>query len=149
MAKQAKSSYGDFPFVNGDFAKMWSEFKVPTFDIESMVAAQRKNLEAVSAANQAASEGFQAVAKRQTEIVQETVAEWQKGFQALSTADGVQDAAAKQAELTKAAYAKALTNAKELSDLVTHTSGEAFEVVNKRVVESFDEVKTAFERFSV
>ena len=42
-------------------------------NVESLVQAQRKNFEAIAAANQLALEGYQAVAKRQADIVRESI----------------------------------------------------------------------------
>ena len=59
-----------FPFLENDFSKMFSEFKIPGFDMQALVATQRRNIEAVTAANQLAVEGVQAVMRRQTEIIE-------------------------------------------------------------------------------
>jgi phasin family protein len=52
-----------------------------------------------------------------------------------------EDRFAKQAEYSKHAIEKGLSNAKELTELVTKSNTEAFNVLNKRVTESLDEVR--------
>jgi phasin family protein len=54
----------------------------------------------------------------------------------------VEAKAEKQAEVVKAAVEKAVANARELTELATKSQGEAFDVLNKRFIESVDEVKT-------
>jgi phasin family protein len=49
--------------------------------------------------------------------------------------------AAKQAELLKRAYERAVSNTKELSDLITRSNGEAIGLLNRRFTEAMDEVK--------
>ena len=36
------------PFLENDFTKIFSEFKIPGFDMQALVATQRRNIEAVS-----------------------------------------------------------------------------------------------------
>jgi phasin family protein len=52
-----------------------------------------------------------------------------------------EDRLAKQADLSKQAIEKGIANARELSEMVTKANTEAFNVLNKRVTESFDEVR--------
>ena len=53
-----------------DITKMLADFKVPGVDFEPMNAAQRKNIEAQTEANQHVIAGIQVVMKRQAEIFQ-------------------------------------------------------------------------------
>ena len=148
----------DFPFMNPDFAKsfmnpdfaksfmpdlgkMFGEFKMPGFDVEAMIAAQRKNIEALTAANKTAAEGAQAVAKRQAELLQETIEEVSARLKT-AMAGASPDSAAKQAELAKAAFDKALVNMRELAEIASKANSEAFELINQRVLESVEELKT-------
>jgi len=55
---------------------------------------------------------------------------------------GPEDKMAKQTELTKDAFEKALAHMRELSDMVTKANHEAMEIVSQRVAESLDELKT-------
>lgn len=135
MAEQAN------PFT-ADYTKIMQEFRVPGIDAESLWAAQRRNLEALTEANQAAVAGMQAVAKRQVEILQTSLQEVAEGARQLAEADP-DDKVAKQTELAKTAFDKAVNTMRELSDLVTKAQGEALETINRRVSESLDEVRDA------
>lgn len=129
-----------------DVFKMLSDFKMPSIpampDMEALAAAQRKNIEAFSAANRVALEGAQAVARRHMEILQQSVAEMTEAMKALSAADAPQDKAAKQAELAKSTYEKAVANLQELAELIQRSNSEALGLLNKRFAEAMDEVKT-------
>ena len=125
-----------------DFTRMFSEMKMPAMpDMEALLTAQRRNMEAMSAANRIALEGAQAVAKRHMEIMQQTMAEMTETMRALTSSDTPQTKAAKQAELLKRAYERAVANTKELSDLIARSNGEAITTLNKRFTEAMDEVK--------
>jgi phasin family protein len=125
-----------------DFTRMFSEMKLPAMpDMEALLTAQRRNMEAMSAAHRIALEGAQAVAKRHMEIMQQTMAEMTETMRALSSTEAPQAKAAKQAELLKRAYERAVSNTKELSDLIARSNGEAISTLNKRFTEAMDEAK--------
>ncbi|HEV7369851.1 phasin family protein [Arenibaculum sp.] len=129
-----------------DISKFAGEFKVPGIDVDQMLAAQRKNVEALTAAQQLAFEGLQAVFRRQGEIVRQSVEQTGTIMTELLAPGAPEEKVAKNAELTKAAFEKALSNAKELSELVAKSNAEAANVLNKRFTESLDELKTAVQK---
>jgi phasin family protein len=125
-----------------DFTKFFAELKLPALpDMEAFLAANRKNIETFSAANRVALEGAQAVAKRQMEMVQSSMSEIADAMKELASADAPQEKAAKQAELLKQAYQRAVAHMKELSDLIRQSNAEALALINKRFEEAMDEVK--------
>jgi phasin family protein len=125
-----------------DLMKMLSEFRVPGMpDVESLAAAQRRNFEALSAANRIALEGAQAVAKRHMEILQQSMAELTEAVRAASSTGSPQEKAASQTELVKATYGRAVANMQEIADLIQKSNGEALSLLNKRFAEAMDEVK--------
>ena len=65
---EARPTFFDF-----DVTKMMADFRFRPFDVEALMAYQRRNIEALSQANQLAVEGMQAVAKRQIEIARQAV----------------------------------------------------------------------------
>jgi phasin family protein len=109
--------------------------------MDAFVAASRKNMETLSAANRIALEGAQAVARRHMEIMQQSMTEMTEAMKAMASLEAPQAKAAKQAELLKTAYEHAVANMKELSDLIQHSNGEALALINQRFVEAMDEVK--------
>lgn len=113
---------------------------------ESLFSAYRRNIEVFTAANRVAIEGAQAVARRHMEILQQSVAEMSEGMAALSSAGAPQERAAKQAELLRRAYERAVNNARELGEMIQRSNGEAVDILNRRFMEAMDEVRTAMER---
>ena len=126
----------------GDFTKLFADLKFPAMpDMEAFVAASRRNIETLTAANKVALEGAQVVARRHIEIVQQNMAELTEAVRALSAAEAPQAKAAKQAELLKVAYERSVANIKELSDLIQQSNAEALKLLNQRFAEAMDEVK--------
>jgi len=145
------SKFGENPFAGAmaqaktateDFTRMFSEMKFPhTMDMEALVTAHRKNMEVLSAANRVAMEGAQALGRRNMEIMQQTMAEMGESMRALASTETPQEKAAKQAEMLKKAYERAVANAKELGDLIQRSNGEAIGLLNARFAEAMEEVK--------
>jgi phasin family protein len=152
MAKDSRSAASEHPmgpagFAMEDFTKAFAQLKLPAVpDVEAVLNAHRRNLEAFTAANRVALEGAQAVARRQAEIMQQALGELTDTMRALATADSPQAKAARQADLLKQAYERAVANAKELSDLIQRSNGEAVAVLNHRFVEALGELKSLMEK---
>ncbi|MDZ5646249.1 phasin family protein [Nitrospirillum sp. BR 11828] len=130
-------------FTKVDFSKTLADYKVPGIDVDAFVSAQRKNIEAVTAANQLAVEGIQAVLRRQAEILRQSLEETSSVVSDFLSTGTPEDKVAKQAELVKTAFEKALANVKELAELVAKSNSEAADVLSNRVRESIEEVKAA------
>jgi phasin family protein len=105
------------------------------------VAARRRNFEALSAANKVALEGAQAVARRHTEILQQSMSEMTQVMQSMSGARDPQARATKQAEMLKAVYERAVGNMREVADLIQKSNTEALQLLNQRFTEAMDEVE--------
>jgi phasin family protein len=121
--------------------KLVQSVKVPGVDVRSLVESQKRNIEAVTTANRAAVEGLQAVAKRQAEILQETMNEASKAIDLLSKAGSPQEIAATQADLAKSAFERGLGNMRELADMITAANQNATDTINARIAASLDEIK--------
>lgn len=125
-----------------DFGKVMGEFRMPGVDMEAVVSSQRKNIEALTQANQLAVEGVQAVVRRQVEIARQAMEEFSAMVRDIVQPNGSpEDRLAKQAEYSKQALEKGMTNARELTELLAKANAEAFQVIGKRVSEGFDEVR--------
>ena len=129
------------PFWDMDITKVMGDMKLPGVDLEALMASQRKNIEALTAANKLAFEGFQAVATRQTEILRQTMEELQKMMTEVMSAGSPEDRVAKQAELAKGAFEQALSNMKEVAEMVTKSNTEATTVISDRIKDSLEELK--------
>ena len=78
MATKPTHKTPDFPTLPSikdfDFSKLFGDMKVPPMpDMEAVLSAHKRNLEALSEANRVALEGAQAVARRHMEIMQSTM----------------------------------------------------------------------------
>jgi len=131
------------PAFDFDMTKMFGQFKAPGFDIEAMMAAQRKNLEVAAAANQKAFEGITALATRQAEMMREGAETAMKVASEFAAA-APEERATKQADYMKSAYTTAVANGRETYDMASKLADETFAMVNDRVTATMDETKKVF-----
>lgn len=116
------------------------------FDLKAVLEAQRKNIQALTEANQCAMAGWQNLAKRQAEMVSEFV----QGNSSLATNSfsprAPQDTIAKQAEIVKTVCEQSLQNTRELTEIVRKNAADTAEVISRRVAASIGEIKNTGNR---
>jgi phasin family protein len=137
----AMTTNGKQSLFDMDLGKAFAGFTFPGFDVESLVAAQRKNLEAFTQASQLAVEGAQAVARRQAELARQAMDDASATLRDWTQPVAPEEQVAKNVELAKHAFEKGITNAREMAELVAKANTEAFSVIQKRVAESFEEIR--------
>ncbi|MEQ9124199.1 MAG: phasin family protein [Alphaproteobacteria bacterium] len=131
------------PAFDFDMFKSLGQFKAPGFDVEAIMATQRKNLEAAAAANQRAFEGMSAIMRRQAEVARESAEKTMKAMTDVAAASP-EERLAKQADFAKTAYASFFQNSKEVYDMAAKTADETIGLINDRFTATIDESKTAF-----
>ncbi|TAN56880.1 MAG: phasin family protein [Rhodospirillales bacterium] len=124
-----------------DITKVFADFKVPGVDVDAMLASQKKNIEALAAANKLAFEGVQAVMRRQMEIMRQSVEEAVGAAKNMTQPGSPQDKAAVQTDLVKDTFERTLSNMRELVEMMSKSNSEAFDLLNKRFAQTMDEVK--------
>jgi phasin family protein len=133
------SSFAKLPAFNA--ASFTQAFKLPGFDVTTVLDIQRRNVEALTAANQTVVQGLQTVVRRQGEIARQSV----KQFQDLVSVKpaSITETLVKRIDLAKTSYEKNVADARELGDIVVKVGSEAGDILSRRVVASLDEVKAA------
>jgi phasin family protein len=127
------------PFA--DFFKAWGDAgKLSNFDWDKAIGEGRRNAQAFAEAAKSASEGAQAIARRQAEIVQRNAEEASKFLkEAVSSAKSPEASIAKQAEYTKTFIEAGIANTRELFELASKSNSETIDVFNKRISEALGE----------
>ena len=126
----------------------FSAYKLPNFDSGAMLESQKKNMEALVSANQAAFAGTQELLKCQSEMLQQAMADATDAAKGLASSSNPQDLAKKQAELVQSAVEKALANSAELTELVKSSQEAVAKQVNERFLASIQEIKDAINKMS-
>lgn len=135
------------PFANllqqPEFSNFFESFKIAPFDIQSLMETQRKNIQAITEAQQIAIENFQAITQRQTEMLSQIVEENSKIATQIMGEGTPEEKIAKQADLFKGLYERSVKNINDLAEMVSNGNQEASKIINKRVSASITEIKSS------
>ena len=105
------------------------------------MACQRRNIEALTQANQLTVEAVQAVARRQIEIARQTLEDMSALLRDLAQPASTEDRIAKNTEYAKQMLEKSLSNGREITLLATKAGTEAADVLRRRACEGLDEIR--------
>jgi phasin family protein len=130
-----------------ELVKPTAQMTLPAMpDVNALMDAHARNMEALAASMRIAVEGAQTVAKRQMEIMQQTAADLTEGLRSLSMTNGQQSNGAGPAEWAKRTYQHAVANASELAELVRHSNREALDQLHRGFVAGMDEMGSILEK---
>ena len=124
-----------------DVTKIFTDFRFHPFDFEVVWAAQRRNIEALSQANQAAVAGVQALAKHQIELTRETFEGFSALLRDLTQPASTEDRVAKNTEYVKQCLEKGVKHGGEIATIAAKAGSEAAEILHKRTNEGLDEIR--------
>ena len=125
-----------------DVTKMMEQFKMPGVDMSAIVEARRKDIEALVEANKAAYESMQALGRKQTEMLTQTMQGIQDAAKSAVGGAGVAADPAKQTEVVRKVFEKALADMKEMAEMARHSHADAMSHITQRATQHMQEVKT-------
>ena len=130
------------------FKKLGEQLKVPAFDMSKMMEHHQKNLDAMTRSWQAVAGGASEVAQKQKEIFEAAMKDMAEMAQSYKPGGNPQEVMAKQTEFAKKAMEAAIANTKDIAELVQKSSTEAFKIVQDRMKESYEEIRSSVEKKS-
>jgi phasin family protein len=130
------------------FKKFGEQLKVQPFDMTKIMEHHQKNLEAMTKSWQAMAQGASGIANKQKEIFEAAMKDMAEMAQSYKPGGNPQDVMAKQAEFAKKAMEAAIANTRDIAELVQKSSTEAFRIVQDRMKESYEEIRTSVEKKS-
>ena len=141
----SNNNFTDFLSQN-DFSKFFEGYSPSPIDMKSFLETQRKNLQAVSEAQQSTLEGIQAIAQRQTELLSQFVEDNSAIAKQALTEGTPEEKIAQNADIFKATYERNINSLQEMSDLIGQSNQKATGILNKRVSASVNELKSAIKK---
>ncbi len=135
-------------FKSYDMSKFFPNASTPQVDPAALMEAQKKNMEALVAANQKAADGYKALFEKQVKVFEDTMAEARKHAEGFDATKMSPDAAQKQADFAKVAFEKALKNMTALAEEAQKANSDAYSVVSKRVEDSVKELQAMAAKFT-
>ena len=128
-------------FFDLDVAKMMSDFRFRPFDVDALMACQRRNIEALTQASQLTMEAAQTVARRQIKIARQTLEDMSALLRDLVQPGSTEDRIAKNTEYAKQILEKSVSNGREITLLATKAGTEAADVLHRRACQGLDEIR--------
>ncbi|MGD0563919.1 MAG: TIGR01841 family phasin [Roseiarcus sp.] len=125
--------------------KFGSDLGLPKVDVDKVVEAQRKNLEALGQSALVASEGAKALAAKQKEMVDGAFRHALEVVREFKPTGNPQEVVAEQTELARKAFDAAIANARDVAELVKKSNADAFKIIGDRITESVAEIRGKFE----
>ncbi|MFV9875947.1 MAG: phasin family protein [Rickettsiales endosymbiont of Dermacentor nuttalli] len=141
MANNANNQHNLFSEVFKSFSD-WSNFnpnKVCPVDVNSLASIQKRNTETISHANKLFTENVHSIMRRNTEIAQENAADLFHLIKDVVVSPNHEYTMSKQAEFVRSAFESTVKNAKELTEMVTKSTMELFDLVGHTVSENLKE----------
>src|SRR5206468_5264003 len=124
-----------------DVTKIFADFRFRPFDVEAVWTAQRRNIEALSQANQLAVEGVQALAQRQFELTREAFEGFSTLLRDLAQPASTEDRIAKNTEYMKQVMENGVKRGGEIATIAAKAGSDAAEILHKRTNEGLDELR--------
>ena len=138
MTEEAKQSFVD---IVRQFAL---DLGLPTVDVDKLVAAHKKNFEALTQTAQIATDGVKSVAAKQKETIESAFREAVEMARSTKLAGDPKEMLAKQQAAVNRAVDAAVGNTREVAEQIQKTNSDAFKVVADRITESLAEIRRSF-----
>jgi phasin family protein len=135
---------GGLPFAFSDVTRAWLGFQLPSRNIEALREAHQKNAAALTNANRAILDGLNTVAQHQAEFIQSRMDDYRKVTTEVLASTSIQEGAAKQADTNGHVYRSSVGHTRQLLDIAVGANVSAVDILNTRVAEAFDELKSVF-----
>jgi phasin family protein len=128
------------------FQKLGEQLKVPSFDMSKIMEHHQKNLDAMGRSWQAMASGATAVANKQREIFEGAMKQMADLAKDYKPGGSPQEIFAKQAEFGRKAMEAAITNTRDIAELVQKSGTDALKIIQQRMHESYEEIRSSMDR---
>ncbi len=142
FTNKAQEQTRDFTNQAKDFFKSFGSFGnagIPSVDFNDLFNLARRNMEACSAANQVILEGVQAINKRAAEVLQSNVEKCLSISREMMSSTSPEANSKKSSEAAKDAFSSSVNSVREISEMISKSTFEAFDLINKRTAEALEE----------
>lgn len=133
-----------------DVGKLLGSFRLPTVDVGQLIETNRRNMDALIAAQRSVTDGYTSLARRQVEIFQNTMDMAQAAIKAKREArKGGEEASGdgpSATEIARMALNMAVQNMKDLAEAASKANGDALSLINDRMKATLTELKAMREK---
>ncbi len=123
------------------FEKIGKEMKMPGVEVNQVIEANRKNLEALEKSARAAAKGAGDMVNRQRQLLEESMQDFAEAAKRLVASASPQDMMTKQAEFARQSFEKAVRNAGETAKLAQDAGADVMKSLRERFDEGVRELR--------
>lgn len=131
-----------------DINKLLGSFRLPSVDVGQLIETNRKNMDALIAAQRSVTDGYTSLARRQVEILQNTMEMAQGVIKAKRESKKGGDESGgggegpSSTDMARMAFNMAIQNMKDLAEAASKANGEALALINERMKATLTELKS-------
>jgi len=126
--------------------KFGSDLGLPKVDVDKLIEAHQKNLDALQRSARVASEGARSLADKQREIIETLFREAAAMARDFKPTGDPKEVLAKQTEFAKKAFDITVQNTRDVAELATRTTTDAMKIIRDRLRESLNELGASLRR---
>jgi phasin family protein len=123
------------------FTKMFEQYVLPGMNTGALLERNRKNVDALAAANKRILEHAETVMARQGEMLRQTMEEASAVVKARLSADTPQTLAAQEEKLLRTVLSRTLHHMCAVAEMTAQANAEAFEAINQRITENVEDIR--------
>ena len=127
-------------FTNDAFGA-FKDFKMPRVDFEGAMSAHRKNMEAFTKAQRAAFDAVKSLSQAHQDYLKEAFGDMRNHMKEVTQAKSLEDRIEAQTRQMRAAFEKAMSHGRNMSQTCQKAQKEASDVWSKRFSEGAAEAK--------
>jgi phasin family protein len=123
--------------------KFGSDLGLPKLNVDELLQAQKKNIDALSESAKVAAEGAQSVAQKQREVLEAGLREAATLARQYKPLGQVHENIALQSEFARKVFEITVQGAQESASTARQSTAEAVKIVRDRVKESLEEIRAS------
>ena len=123
--------------------KFGSDLGLPKLNVDELLQAQKKNIDALGQSAKVAAQGAQSVAQKQREVLEAGLREAATLAREYKPLGKIHENIALQTEFARKMFEIAVQGAQESASTARQSTTEAVKIIQDRVKESFEEIRAS------
>lgn len=126
--------------------KFGSDLGLPKVDVDQLIDANRKNLDALDRSTKVVAEGARSLVDKQREIVEGVLTEAAAMARDFKPTGDPEQIVTKQTEFARKAFESAVQNSRDVAELATKTTSDATAIIRDRLRDSLGKFGAGLKR---
>ena len=128
-----------FPMFDVD--ALLKQFTAPNAAAKAIMESQKKNFEALVAANQKIAESMQKIAQEEQQMIQNAISDWTAAAGGIAPQGDVQEQSSQRTEAAIKAVEDGIRHMRTFTELVAQAQAESIKILSNRMDESLEELR--------